>query len=99
MPADGSDLDACLDGTCEVLITAPVIIPLDGRAAAEEPSVVDITESGVALEIALGSSVARSELPPGGEVTVGNEKVSPLDLSIRLVDLADGAAVLARTTS
>ncbi|MDQ3402058.1 MAG: hypothetical protein M3548_01505 [Actinomycetota bacterium] len=28
---DGTNLDTCLDGTCQVLVTAPAAIPLDGQ--------------------------------------------------------------------
>ncbi|ONK12785.1 hypothetical protein [Streptomyces sp. MP131-18] len=45
--ANGSDIGACLDGTCEVTVSAPTGIPVDGRFGADSVSVSWIADGAV----------------------------------------------------
>ncbi|GAB3399686.1 hypothetical protein GCM10027569_02240 [Flindersiella endophytica] len=58
-PKDGTNLDACYDGSCEVLVTKPVTIRLDGKLGVPELPVENIGPDGVDFPIVLpdGTSV------------------------------------------
>ncbi|MEJ3750499.1 hypothetical protein WEI85_45480 [Actinomycetes bacterium KLBMP 9797] len=45
--ADGTNVRACLDGRCEILVSKPIDIPLDGRHGIGVLSVTAIDSSGV----------------------------------------------------
>lgn len=53
--SDGKHLKACTDGNCEVLLTHPVDIPVNGHGGLDELSVKKLRASGVDFEVDTGS--------------------------------------------
>ncbi|MPZ81569.1 MAG: hypothetical protein GEV28_14675 [Actinophytocola sp.] len=60
-PADGGNVNACTDGTCEVRVTAPTVIPVDPAFGL----------SYVSLETITGDEVSMVAVIAGGSFTVG----------------------------
>lgn len=65
--ADGSDIGACFDGECEISVSRPVKIPLDGRAGFDAVAVEAIRPNSVSFRVDFGDGiVGRSWTSPGG---------------------------------
>ncbi len=63
--ADGTNIEACRDGDCEILVTGPVTVPLDGTYLTEISLALDGSDSvSFTMEPAPGSSI-------GGGIGVG----------------------------
>jgi hypothetical protein len=52
-PKDGTDLSACEDGRCEVLLTKPVTIALDGRLGVPQLDVTKVGPDGVDFSVVM----------------------------------------------
>lgn len=103
--ADGGDYAACADGTCEVLVTGPVDIPLTGQGDLHRISVTAVTADGIDFATDGGGT---GNLTPGCVATFyqngsgsrcssgAPEKPQPVDgvLAVQVVDLRGGTAVL-----
>lgn len=93
---DGTDIDACRDGECEVAVSKPTDIPLDGELGVTTVSVTAIDDEEVTVSCATGSSSGSegggegkmSLLEPGG----GALPCGDLELSVSAI--ADGTAVV-----
>ena len=74
--ADGSDITACYDGTCEVELRAPVTIPMDPATGVAEwhlERVDDVDGAHLTATTADGNGTLSADLyaePGGGGVTV-----------------------------
>ncbi len=73
--ADGSDVHACYDGTCEVELRAPVTIPMDpstGIAQFTLERVDDVDGAYLTGTTADGNGTLSAQVysPPGGSATV-----------------------------
>lgn len=74
--ANGTDLNACAEGNCEVLVSGPANLPIDPRFGLASLSVADITPAGVDFSAvaADGTSVNMSSQTPhqGGPSVIQN---------------------------
>jgi len=92
--ADGTDLGACFDGECEVLITGPVDIELDPELGVQASifSVTQFDEDVLGIEWSGGTSQSMSSGAIAWVMTGGYahaEHTTPQGLSIK-VDGFDG---------
>ncbi|UGQ10805.1 hypothetical protein LO772_28945 [Yinghuangia sp. ASG 101] len=62
--ADGTDVEACRDGDCEILVTGPLTVPLDGTYVTEISLELDGDTVDFTMEPAPGTSI-------GGGIGVG----------------------------
>ncbi|MFJ2958537.1 hypothetical protein [Streptomyces sp. NPDC087270] len=84
-----TDLHACYDGTCEITVSRPVTIPVDGRFGFSAFKVTHIGPDGVTIEANGGGTHLESGVSPGGTaalngilVRVGSVHGGTADLSI-----------------
>jgi hypothetical protein len=87
----GTDVGACLDGSCTLRVTEPVEIPLDGRAGQSAVSVTGIGTYAVAFMVSEGERRSYGVTGTGGTVRFTTPGGT---LEIRVLDLADGAATI-----
>lgn len=97
---DGTRTDACFDGRCEVALSAPTNIGLDGKHGVDHVSVDEIAEDGVAVSCAWGSQWRDGDGSGGSSgaraAVMAEGNVLPChNLDLRLVSLAHGTVVLA----
>ncbi|AIJ25812.1 hypothetical protein [Amycolatopsis methanolica] len=102
--ADGRDYGACLDGTCEVLVSEPVDIALTGQGGVDRISVRAVTAEGIEFSTGDGSGILTPgcvstlyENGSGSRCSSGEPaKPEPVDgvLAMQVVDVRDGTAVL-----
>lgn len=103
--ADGRDYAACSDGTCEVLVSGPVDIPLTGQGGLTGISVAAVTADGIDFTTAGGGTGSLTpgcvstfyENGSGSRCSSGEpEKPQPVDgvLAMQVAELRDGIAVL-----
>lgn len=85
--ADGSDVQECFDGDCEIAVSEPVSIPLDGRFSVDAVVIEKIEPDHVSLRAESAGSVTRITSGPGGTVRLNK-------LTVRVVAVSDGTAVL-----
>jgi hypothetical protein len=64
--ADGTDLDACFDGTCEVVVEAGTGIEFDDKFDVGTVQVTAITDTGVSLVLRDGMSSTSFGVGGGG---------------------------------
>ncbi len=84
---DGSDVAACYDGNCEVVLSAPTDISVDPEFGVTAITVVTIEPDGVAVQ-ADGPGVSLSGgAGPGGAITLNG-------VTIRVLAINDASAVL-----
>jgi hypothetical protein len=91
--ADGTDLDACYDGECEILVTEPVDIPVDPEVYGFE------TLSITAIEEEL---VTVKAIVPGGfaSVNVGTEGYGVVQgVTVSALAIGEAGAVLSISVS
>lgn len=91
--ADGSDVSACFDGTCEVVLRAPVTIPLDPATGIASLTLerVDGTTGAQLTGTTTGGGTISAELyaDPGGYATTSFN-----GFTIAALATVDGVAVL-----
>jgi hypothetical protein len=86
--ADGTDYDACFDGSCEVLVTGPVDIELDPDLGIgiRIVSVTQLEETFVGFEWSGGNAQSMSSGSVGWDMTVlggtGRQHTTPEGLNI-----------------
>jgi hypothetical protein len=89
--ANASDFSTCFDGECEIAVSEPVDIPLDGHLVVAKVSVVAIHSDGVDLRAVTPSGFVAdllSQRPDQG----GPSKMNQLGLGV--VAISRGTAVL-----
>jgi hypothetical protein len=103
---DGRDYAACADGTCEVLVSGPVDIPLTGQGGLRRISVSAVTADGIDFttdggggtgNLTPGCVTTFYENGSGSRCSSGEpEKPEPVDgvLAVQLADLRGGTVVL-----
>ncbi|KUN09198.1 hypothetical protein AQI95_04950 [Streptomyces yokosukanensis] len=86
--ADGTEVRACLDGRCQILVTKePTRIPVEGRFGVGSLEVTSVTAHSVVVQ-ASGSGVFLStSVSEGGTGSLNG-------LSFRATEVRDGHAVL-----
>lgn len=105
--ADGSDLTACRDGDCEVVVSPPVEVPLDAGFGVDRLTITAVSGSTVEAR-AETSGGARTRVSGGGGGRVvsrnGRVEISGLrpgasatvnGISFRVVAVSGGTVVLA----
>lgn len=94
---DGTDVAACHDGDCEVALTGPVDIELDGELGVGVVSVTEIDAEKVTLSCNWSYEEADSSGGSSGAVAsrLAPGNVLPCnDLELRVTEIAAGTAVL-----
>jgi hypothetical protein len=108
VPADGTDLRACRDGTCEVRVTGPTAVPLPARLRLGPINVLTIDAQTVTMVVPLAGSTFDSDggcsatfTGPGAGSPMmmslachAGEKNVVNGVAIEVAGIADGAAVL-----
>ncbi|MGH4012280.1 MAG: hypothetical protein ACRDTH_29650 [Pseudonocardiaceae bacterium] len=89
--ADGSDIGACFDGECEVSVSGPVRIPLDGRSGFDAVAVEAIEPNSVRFRVEYPNGFGTGSASPGGTVTFSNG-TSGTKLTVVAIDA--GTAVI-----
>lgn len=83
--ADRTDVQACFDGSCEILVSEPVDIPLDGSLGIGALSVTAIDSSGVDFQSVSPSGFVSSFLDQkpsqGGPSTMNELAISVVAIS------------------
>ncbi|MHA6631285.1 hypothetical protein ACU61A_38120 [Pseudonocardia sichuanensis] len=92
----GTDVAACRDGSCTLRVTGPVEIPLDGRAGQSAVSVTGIGTHAVAFLVSEGVRRSYGVTGTGGTVRFTTPDGT---LTIRVLELADGAATIELSSS
>lgn len=71
-----ADTAACFDGSCEITVTKPVTIRVDGdRFGFSSFTITRIGASGVTVEARAGGAYLRSGVSPGGTAGLNNLSV------------------------
>ncbi|WP_263172528.1 hypothetical protein [Streptomyces sp. SCSIO ZS0520] len=87
--ADGTDVGACYDGRCEIAVSEPTEIALDGRFEIADFSIARVTSSSVIVEgTGRGGTFMQTQVGAGGTGGLNG-------LGFRVKSLAKGTAVLA----
>jgi hypothetical protein len=84
---DGSDVDACFDGRCELVVSQPVSIRFDSRFGVGDLRVTQITDDTVVLQSSGGGAFLVSSVGEGGTGSLNA-------LGFRVKSLQGGTAVL-----
>jgi hypothetical protein len=92
----GTDVGACLDGSCTVTVSGPVEIPLDGRAGPTALTVTHVGTYGVAFLVRSGSGRSYGVTGTGGTVRFTSRQGT---LTVRVLELADGTATIELSSS
>lgn len=86
--ADGTNVAACFDGTCEIAISGPLAIPLDRRFRIARLTVDAINPDGLAITFVSTSG-------GGGSIQTGVGADSGINgITIKVVAINGGTAVL-----
>ncbi|GAA1293531.1 hypothetical protein GCM10009609_73200 [Pseudonocardia aurantiaca] len=90
------DVAACYDGTCTLTVTAPLEIPLDGRAGYPALSITDIRPSAVAFAVRRAGSAGIGTVSAGGTSTFGAGSGT---LTVHVLEISGSTARLEITTT
>ncbi|WP_219418509.1 hypothetical protein [Pseudonocardia nigra] len=91
-PAPGDDIADCLDGSCTITVTQPVVIPLDGLAGVETVAITAVLPYAVGFDVQFTSGGrGLSFIGTGGTTRLGSGE-GVLQLRVLSID-ADGAVV------
>ncbi len=69
--ADGSDIRSCYDGACEISVSKPVRIPVDGRSGFDAVQVTAIEPNAVSFRVDYPHGSGSGSASPGGAVSFG----------------------------
>jgi hypothetical protein len=86
--AEGPEVKACYDGKCEIALSGPARIPVDGRFGFTTLTVKEITASSVSMEAAGEGTLSSVTTGPGGTVRFN-------ELVVKVKGLGGDRAVLA----
>lgn len=70
--ADGSNVRACYDGACEISVSGPTRIPLDGRSGFDAVAVQAVEPNKVSFRVNYPNGSSSGSASPGGTVTFRN---------------------------
>ncbi|MFI9509011.1 hypothetical protein [Nocardia sp. NPDC052566] len=91
--ADGTNLDACVDGNCEVQIDGPTVIPISVPGRLDSLEVEAITATSVTLKVIMGSGTrGNATTGVGGTINFNGVVIRPIAIK-------DGSVVLSVATS
>lgn len=82
-----TDLHACYDGTCEITVSRPVTVPVDGRFGFSAFKVTHIGPDGVTIEANGAGTHLESGVSPGGTAALNG-------ISVRVRSVHGGTADL-----
>ncbi|MCC3764837.1 hypothetical protein K3N28_17405 [Glycomyces sp. TRM65418] len=84
--ADGSDVEACVDGTCEVAVAPGTSLTFDAKFGIDSIEVVEIADDTVTLHLSLGMT-SMTTLGVGGSGSAGGgEGTESLGYTLTSVD-------------
>lgn len=89
--ADGSNISACYDGECEIAVSKPVRIPLDGRSGFDAVAVEAIEPAKVRFHVAFPNGSGSGSASPGSTVTFNSGTGS---IRITVIAIDSGTAVI-----
>lgn len=89
--ADGSNIGACYDGECEISVSQPVKIPLDGRAGFDAVMVEAIEPNKVRFRVDYPHGYSWGSTSPGGTVIFRSGSGGE---TIRVMAINAGTAVI-----
>ncbi|MEV6768779.1 hypothetical protein AB0N05_09160 [Nocardia sp. NPDC051030] len=84
---DGTNLDACADGNCEIQVDGPTAIPVVNYPGVKNLQVQQISENAITLTATTGSMNMTATSGPGGTITLNG-------LVVNVIAIKDGSAVL-----
>lgn len=106
-PADGTNVSACADGNCEVLVSGPVDIELNGHGGIDTLSVVKLAPPGLGFEMKSDGGTGSGALHPNctlklhkygqGSSCGGIQTPPPAEtgvLALQVASTAEGGVVL-----
>lgn len=106
-PADGTNVSACADGNCEVLVSGPVDIELNGHGGIDTLSVVKVAPPGLSFKMKSDGGTGSGALDPNctlklhkygqGTSCGGNQPPPPAEtgvLALQVASTAKGGVVL-----
>ncbi|UUU35926.1 hypothetical protein JIX56_42240 [Streptomyces sp. CA-210063] len=85
--ADGTDVDACFDGRCEIAVSKPLSIKVDSRFGVSDLRVTKVTADTVVLQSSGAGTFLSSSIGEGGTGGLNG-------LGFRVTSLEGGTAVL-----
>lgn len=85
--ADGTDVDACFDGRCEIAVSKPMSIKVDSRFGVSDLRVTKVTDDTVVLQSSGAGTFLSSSTGEGGTGGLNG-------LGFRVKSLEGGTAVL-----
>ena len=110
-PADGSDVSACGDGNCEILVSGPVEIKVNGHGGINTLSVVKVAPPGLSFTLKSDGGTGSGELQPNCTLTFhkygegsscGGPQTPPPEqtgvLALQVAGTAQGGVVLRLTS-
>ena len=84
---NAADLKACYDGRCEISVSRPVTIPVDGRFGFTKFSITHIGAEGVTIAAHSAGTSLESGVSPGGTAALNG-------LSVKVKSVTGGTALL-----
>ena len=90
------DVAACYDGACTLTVTAPLEIPLDGRAGYPALSITDVRPSAVTFAVRRAGSTGIGAVSAGGTSTFGSGSGT---LAVHVLEISGSTARLEITTT
>jgi hypothetical protein len=69
--ADGTDVGACFDGTCEVEISKPIDIPMDEKFGLGDFSVSEVGPDGIEFSVVFPGGSGGGHVSLGGVGSIG----------------------------
>ncbi|MCX4884241.1 hypothetical protein [Streptomyces sp. NBC_00847] len=85
--ADGTDAGACFDGRCEIAVSKPMTIKIDGRLGVSDLRITQITDDAVVLQSSGSGMFLSTSVGEGGTGGLN-------ELGFRVKSLHEGTAVL-----
>jgi hypothetical protein len=90
------DVAACYDGTCTLTVTAPLEIPLDGRAGYTALSIIDVRTLAVTYAPRGGGGTGLGAVGAGGTSSFGSGSGT---LAVHVLEISGSTARLEITTT
>ncbi len=90
---DGTDVDACYDGECQVAVTASTLVSFDPDVVVGSVNIAEVTGSGVTLELMdQDGPYGYTSSGVGGSGSFGN--VNTGLIAFEVLGIEDGTAVI-----
>jgi hypothetical protein len=90
------DVAACYDGTCTLTVTAPLDIPLDGRAGYTALSIMDVRTFAVTFAVRRAGGTGFGAVGAGGTSRFGSGSGT---FAVHVLEISGGTARVEITTT